>query len=506
MAVRAAVSSPTSLVAPVFGLNTRDGLGDMDPRYAVQMDNFFPQNGSVDIRGGQLEHADGMTNEVNSLIPWNGPTTTKFFAGNGANIFDVTASGAVGAAVVTGQTSDKYQYQNITTTGGSFVFLVNGEDAPYTYDGTVWANPAITGITPADVVNVFLFKNRLWLVLNDSIDAYYLPTSAIAGAATKFPLGAVFREGGYLQTMIALSKDSGAGADDYMAFISSEGEVAVYQGTDPASSTTWALVGVYRIGKPIGRRSAFKFGGDGVVITQDGVLSLTKMTDLDRAGAAAASLTDVINPTFNSDARSYGSNFGWQGMIYPKGKWLFVNVPQTEGDVQYQYVMNTITSAWCKFTGFDANCWAIFGDSLYYGTNDGRVMIVDTNFTDEGNNITGSIAQAFSYFGARGRIKHFKMIRPLIRSSGTINYSVSMDVDYATATAPMLGPGGLTSGWIWGEDWGSLIWGGSSNTIRPWKGLNKIGTAASIIFSGVVRGASLSLVSYDIVYETGGVL
>jgi hypothetical protein len=42
--------------------------------------------------------------------------------------------------------------------------------------------------------------------------------------------------------------------DDYAAFITSEGQVAVYSGADPASSTTWSLVGVFDIGAPIGRR------------------------------------------------------------------------------------------------------------------------------------------------------------------------------------------------------------------------------------------------------------
>jgi hypothetical protein len=505
-AVRGNVSNPTSLVAPILGLNTRDGLGDMDPRFAIQLDNFFPQNGSVDVRNGHSAFATGMSSDVNSLIPWNGPAGDELFAGNGTNIFDVTASGAVGAAVVAGQTSDKYQYQNITTTGGAYVFVVNGEDDALAYDGTTWTNPVLTGITSDDIVNVFLHKNRLWLAINDSIDAYYLGTSAIAGAATKFPLGAVFRLGGYLQTMISLSTDSGSGLDDFMVFISSNGEMAVYEGTDPAAAATWALVGVYRIGKPIGRRCAFSYGGDGVIVTEDGVQSISKMIDVGRIGAEAVALTAVINPTFNMDARNYSSNFGWQGVLYPRGKWLLINVPQSEGATQYQYVMNTTTSAWCKFLDMNANCWCVSGDNIFFGGNDGTVYQADIGYQDDEDDINSYMGMAYNYFAIRGRNKHFKMIRPLIQTNGQISYNVGMNVDYTNVTINYpSGTSGMFSGWVWGDNW-SQLWGGLSSVSRTWRGLNKIGFAGSIQLSTVVNNSSLSVVSFDVVYEAGGVL
>lgn len=503
---RRGVSKSTSMVSPVLGLNTRDGLGDMDPRYAVQLDNFFPQNSSVDLRTGNLAYATGMSGAVNSLIPWNGPTTEKIFAGNSTSIYDASVSGAVPAAVVTGQTSDQYQYQNITTAGGAFVFVCNGADAPYTYDGTTWANPSITGITPSKIVNVVLHESRLWFCLNNDLSVYYLGTSAIAGVATKFPLGSVFRLGGYLMSCIGISRDSGTGMSDYMAFISSNGEVAVYQGSDPSSAATWGLVGIYHIGKPIGRRCAFRYGGDAVVITDSGLQSISKMMNVDEAGADAVSLTSLISPSINADARNYGDVFGWSGAIHPRAKWLLINVPYQVGSLQYQYVMNTVTGAWCRFTNLGANCWCVLGDNIYFGGNDGNTYIADTGYTDNTGYLNGNMKTAYSYFGSRGRNKLFKMIRPLVTASGNVSYNIGVNVDYADSNVSTPGtPSTTTNAWGIGL-WGVALWGGINTVIKNWKGLNKIGFAASINLNAQSAGSSLSVASFDIVYEEGGVL
>lgn len=504
---RNAVSQSTSMVSPILGLNTRDGLGDMDPRYAVQLDNFFPQNSSVDLRTGNIAYATGMTGVINTLIPWNGPSADKLFAANGANIYEVTGGGVVGAAVVTGKTSDKWQYQNITTSGGSFVWFCDGADAPYHYDGVTFTNPAITGVTSSSIVNVTLHQNRLFLCLNNDINAYYLPTSAIAGAVTKFPLGAVFRLGGYLMSAISVSRDSGTGMDDYMAFISSNGEIAIYQGSDPATAGTWGLVGVYHIGRPIGRRCAFKYGGDAVVITQDGLQSISKMMNVDQSGADAVSLTNIISPTFNADARSYGTFFGWQGVIHPRAKWLMVNVPQSEGSLQYQYVMNTVTGAWCRFTMMNGNCWCVSGNAIYFGGNDGRVMLADsTTYLDDGGFINGNMKMAYSYFGLPGLNKHFKMIRALVTASAQVTYNIGINVDYKDSEVATPGtPSQSNSNWGIAL-WGINLWGGVSTVIKNWKGLNKVGFSGSINLNASSFGSSLSVVSFDVVYEKGGVL
>ena len=106
---------------------------------------------------------------------------------------------------------------------------------------------------------------------------WYLPISSIAGAATSFDFSSLFRLGGYLVAMVNWTVSNAyGGMDEQAAFVTSEGEVAVYKGTDPASTATFGQVGHFRIGRPIGPRGFARIGLDMVAICADGVVSFSK--------------------------------------------------------------------------------------------------------------------------------------------------------------------------------------------------------------------------------------
>ncbi|QND42959.1 hypothetical protein HB770_20850 [Rhizobium leguminosarum bv. viciae] len=71
---------------------------------------------------------------------------------------------------------------NFVGTGGQYAWCCNGADLPFTYNGSVFAlTPAITGITPQDVINVNIHKNRIWMCLVESTKVAYLDVDAIGG-------------------------------------------------------------------------------------------------------------------------------------------------------------------------------------------------------------------------------------------------------------------------------------------------------------------------------------
>ncbi|MFK5282932.1 hypothetical protein ACI3PL_25530, partial [Lacticaseibacillus paracasei] len=59
-----------------------------------------------------------------------------------------------------------------------------------------------------------------------------------------------------------VSMDAGDGLDDKCVFVSSEGEVAVYEGTNPGSAADWRKAGVYQITRPLGQNAKVSAGGD----------------------------------------------------------------------------------------------------------------------------------------------------------------------------------------------------------------------------------------------------
>ena len=250
-----APSTSKALPPPVRGWNTREALADMPVECAVIMDNVFPQTDDVQVRRGYTSHATGMSGSVETLIeytPLSG--TNELFAANAGDIYDVTSSGAIGAAVVTGQSNNRYQQTQIGTSGGQFVFVCNGADTPKTYNGSTWADSTITGPTIANLIWCNLHQRRLWVGEVDSLTAWYGGTNAIGGSFTQFSLAGIAKLGGYIMAMGTWTRDAGDGQDDVAVFITSEGEAIVYEGTDPSAASTWSLIGVFRIGRPIGRR------------------------------------------------------------------------------------------------------------------------------------------------------------------------------------------------------------------------------------------------------------
>jgi hypothetical protein len=413
---------------------------------------------------------------IESLMAYHGPAAVqRLFAARGSKIYDVTAAAAMEA--VLGLTSARWQHINFTTPGGSFLYIVNGADDPRHFNGTVWATPVITGITASQAVHIEAHKNRIWFVLINSTNAAYLPTSSIAGAAQIFPLGPLMTKGGHLVAMGTWTMDSGWGPDDFAVFITSRGQVIVYAGTDPANANEWILKGVYDIGIPIGRRCLTKVGGDLAVITVDGVVSLSQAISMDRSTVNRSAITARIQKAMNAAALSAQNNFGWQLITYPRGTASYLNVPITENVQQYQFVMNTLTGAWCRYLGMNGSCWELFQDKLYFGGNTGIVMESDRGGTDNGTLIIADMKTAFNYLGDRGSPKRFPLMRALMRSDGTAIPDLTLNPDYQdfapeTLASPFVGLGARWNQFFWND--GSL-WSGGTISLADWVSATAIG-------------------------------
>lgn len=506
------VSQTASLPAPTKGLNAKDALANMSSDYAITMDNWFPTPSSVDVRSGCEDYATGMTGAVETLAYYTTGTSQKLFAAVGGEIFDVTAGGAVGAAEVTGLSNDRWQYINFGTAGGFFLVMVNGEDRAQYYDGSTWAEIGtsgpgvhIVGIDTVDIIHINNFKNRIFLIEKDSFNAWYLPVSSIGGTATKLDLSGLFKLGGYLMAMVNWTIDNSAGIDDYAAFITSEGEVAIYSGIDPSSSTDWLLEGTFRMGSPIGRRCAIKVGADVVVLTVDGAFPLSKSMLTDRT-QLGLSLSDKISPLINADIRAYKDNFGWDIIYYPIGNKLIINVPTTEGEVSRQYVMNTQHGAWTRFLNWNAFCFEILNDQLYYG-GDGVVVKADYGQSDNGADINSVCQQAFDYFGNRAQIKKFTMARPIFLAEATISPAIVMNVDFQdnrTTVSPSY-TSSSSAEWDAG-DWDSFDWAGGDEFTARWQSVTAIGYCGGIRVVTALRNVGCKWQASDIVFERGGVL
>lgn len=501
-------ASATSIPAPVGGLNDRDSIADMPQSDAVIMENWWPYPSYLGIRKGSANHVTGLPATVETLVEYL-PTTggSTLFAAAGTAIYNVTTSGAVGAAVQTGLSNARWENAQITTPGGSFLYLVNGVDKPRLWDGTAWTSvdgastPAITGVTTTLLAHAQLFKNRLFFTEKNSMRLWYLPVNSIGGAASQLDLGSVFRLGGFIQAAYTWTIDAGSGSDDHLVVLSSNGEVAVYSGADPSSATDWRLIGVFTLGRPLGRRCAVKFGGDLAINCMEGVFPLGKgllSASVDRRVA----LTDKIQNSVSEAANSYANNYGWQICQYPDNNMLILNVPAGSG-VNYQYAQNTITGAWTKLTGWNASVWLNAATGLYYGDNNSIKKAWVGNL-DISSPIVADILPAFSYFGSKAYNKYFTMVRPYFQSTGTPSILYGLNSDFV-ASAPV---GALAytppTGMFWGSMvWGQMVWGGSLTTLTAWQTVGSVCNAASVRLKVQNNGSEVRYSNTDFLYQKG---
>ena len=415
--------------------------------------------------------------------------------GNRVTISGATPSDYNGTYVITKTGASTFTYV-MTTTPASNATVVG----TYTTIG-------ITGVDSSTFINVNLFKNRLYFTQKNTLACWYLDVNAIGGAANPLYFGSIARNGGYLQAMGTWTLDAGQGADDYAVFVTSMGEVIVYNGTDPTSATTWELKGVWQLGQTFNRKCFFKWSGDLLLLTQDGLVPLASALQSSRLDPRV-NLTDKIYYPISQAATNYYSNFGWQIQYFASENMLILNIPTNSG--MEQYVMHTITKSWARFTGIQAYCWEVSGDNSMHFGGDGFVGNFYTASSDAGANITAAVQQAYSYFDTPGQNKRFTMVRPILQSDGgTPSVLCGLSVDFQpidNTGAISFNPSSQSVG-VWdAAKWDANNWGGGLITTRIWQGVTGIGFAGSINLTAVAQGIELHWASTDYVFEPGGVL
>lgn len=439
-------------------------------------------------------------------------TITRGGTGNlTATLTTASAHGLVTGNQVTisGATESNYNGTYLITVTNSTTFtyvMATAPAADASVVGTYTVNFGITGVNSNTFININVFKERLFYVEKNSMNVWYLGTKAVSGTASKLDFGSVAKMGGYIQAMGTWTIDAGQGVDDYAVFVTNMGEVIVYEGTDPSDVTKWALRGVWQLGQAFTRRCFTKFGGDLLLITQEGLVPLASALQSSRLDPRV-NLTDKIYGAFANATTLYSTNFGWEIQYFPKANMLIVNIPTNTGFEQY--VMNNITKSWARFTGVQATNFEIHNENIYFGSNGFVGKFWDT-FADNGNVITATVQQAYNYFDSRGQNKRFTLVRPIfLTDNGLPSVFCAINTDFDTQSQlgqVSFNPTALTIG-VWDvATWDNNFWGGTLTVNKDWQGVSGIGYCASISLNVASKGIEVHWASTDFVMEAGGVI
>lgn len=441
--------------SPVGGLNAKNSLADMPPTDAIVMENFFPTFSGCKVRAGSKKWAEcPIVGTVRTLMVWNStlddnPVSTynnKLIAAIETDIYDVTAENDDPVQLIDDATSDEWQWINFSNSAGTFLYAVNGADEPFLYTTSATVTRATdtagatqitgSGLTSVkDFINICSHKQRIWFVEKESTSGWYLAPNAIYGTATQFDFGPLFQLGGYLKCLATWSLDAGRGLDDHLVAISSRGEVIIYAGIDPSSPDTWALVGVFYIGAPIGNKCYAKLDGDLSIITQFGLVPLSQALSSTQVNANSLAYTDKIQLLISDLVGKNPYDYGWQILLLPKYNMLMLNAPNIDGTID-QYVMNTTLMSWTKFTNYDSFTLANFYDELYFAKGNVVYKGLTGVMDDVGLDGTGGSPRmaraqvAYDYYDDPSTLKHAHFIKPIFKTGAITSYAARCFADF----------------------------------------------------------------------------
>ncbi|MDK1493372.1 hypothetical protein QN219_25545 [Sinorhizobium sp. 7-81] len=386
---RQQTSQPVTFPAPKGGLVTTVDMAAQQPGSAAVLRNFLPTLTGCKIRGGSQKKglaADG--GDIKSAFKYKYGSTEKLFMATDSAIYNMTSPAApptTTAADVSGMSGGDWCAFQHTNAGTSYLVCLNGANDRQLYNGTSWTtSPAITfsdSTTMSQLNYGWLFKNREFFLKNGTLDAYYLAVNAVGGAASVFPLGGVMKRGGSLLTGFSWSVESGDGLSDMCVFVSTEGEVAVYAGSDPSSASDFALKGVYQIGRPLGKNAWIRAGGDILVATSDGLTPISQVFQRDRQALSLVSVSRPIEDNWRLAANATGG--GWTLKQWPEQNLVFVAFPENTVVTDTTFVLNVLNGRWSTITNWLANCYDTLQGSLFFGSIDGYVWQGDTGGTDD---------------------------------------------------------------------------------------------------------------------------
>lgn len=512
---RAAKVAPVNFVAPTAGwiANRALSVSGGTPGAAV-LDNFFPLPTGAILRRGSVQRYSIGSGPVRSLFRYVLSGPGKLFASISGPIFDVSTSTPSEARA--GGTNGDWRVQQFTTSGGTFLIGVNGTDTAWLYDGTTFAGTTITfpagsGLDTSDLAYVWSHANRLWFAQKDGLSAWYLPVDQIGGELTKLPLGGVFQRGGVLLFGQAWSVSSGGGLTDQCVFVTTEGEVAAYQGIDPGDANAWGLVGLYRIGKPLGAKAFVKAGGDLLIATNIGMVSLATASAKDFAALGAAAISYPIQEAWTEAVAQRGQG-EWRCAIWAEGGMMLVAPPLDGAGRPACFVANVNTGAWCRFTNWSVASVETFNGLLHFGDFHGNLWIGNSTGADNGLPYSGTCIPLFTDLGAPAA-------RKIARNARLVKRSASPSVEKLTAifnfsdrvpAAPPAAEIGDSSLWGTGE-WGTSTWGaeGADIVTSEWRSVGGSGHDVSVcvqVTSGDVSPLDVELIRVDATFETAGLV
>ena len=493
---------PKTLPAPLRGLSLNENPAFMQPGGAVLLDNWFPTDAAIKLRGGSKTwtrlgtEATPDTAPVQSLFNYIAGGNRRLFAATDSKIYECTTGAPFSPAITPSAGNPAFAFTDghwstaiiAAPDGKNYLIGCNDDGNPVIrFDGTGWQQLSATAVTPpslitgpagtplagipmAGLTHVWKYRNRLFFIQGGTWYAWYLDIDSVGGALKGISLAGAATLGGSLLSGFAWTASAGDGIDDKCCFLTTEGEVLIFTGSNPGDPLNWSQQGRYQIAKPMGKNAWLKMGGDVLVITKDGIVPISQCLNKDIESLEFSAITVNLRPEFKQEVAARG-NLPWMMRKWDEHGGLFVTLPGGSPGSYRCYVANTITGAWCRFTGWDALCFEIHDNRLFFGTQQGRVVECDVGGMDEGSVLVPttapvsyvcSVVYGWEVFGAPPNTFTLRQARVSFRTKAREPFvpqvTASVNYNFQLPAPPPPGPDpGLQDAWDEGL-WDTALW------------------------------------------------
>lgn len=526
-----------SAPAPTLGVDSRQALANSDTQTAIAIENMFSRSFGLEMRAGYTQYANlSPANPVTMMtyVDVTGAGLSRMFvAADDGKVYDITSftpDNVTPAEVldVPGQIrSGECYWLNFVTAAGNFLCVVFPGAGYYTYNDTAgWvehiagtAAGQIDGADPTKFGFIYVWKNRIFFVEEGTGTAFYLPVKTLTGKVDPIEFGPMFPHGGEMAYGGTWTVDSGSGLNDMMVVISSEGDLLLYEGTDPNDAATFNLNGRWYVGHvPDGRRFATPYGADMALISERGILLMTDIlrgTDTMPQNEAASRINQLLQP----DVRASIHTRYWEIKMLTDVNILSINAPQLKLNTGYIWALDMTAFGASKMTNFPFTNIEMFEGQSYAADNNGRVWKLwqgsKDGFIEEtapgvggnpGKDIEAYVQTAFVPLGEAFRWKRFILVRAGFRALAPPSARMALNPEW-TFAQPLAAPTYVETGSsLWDEDdWSFGVWSGSTQTYKVWVGAQGMGHFASLAMR--VRGRPKTVfIDWDCVVEPGGIL
>lgn len=425
-ATRVAVGNLVTVPYCTGGWNTKDPLPSMAPQDAVILDNYIVENERIVSRAGYDESADELDGDVESIFEFANDDEIKIISSAGDKIYEGLSPSVneIGSGYMNARWQGFMMNQNL--------LLFNGEDIPQKYDGTTLSANTFTGsgLVVTNLVGGTSFKNRIIIWENNKCGFWFGDSDAISGALDFFDLSFVTRRGGYVIACASWSYNSpgGTGLQARLAIFMSTGEALVYEGTDPGTAESWAIVGRYKVAPPISQRAIIELAGDILIVNKFDLISFSAVIQTGENPDTQSKLVGAIRAA----VAAYGLNFGWQLLNFPLSALIIVNVPTSTNSTYQQFVINTRSGGCSRFTGYNARCFAVYNNLLYFGGL-GTINQALVGDDDNGEFINVDSQSAFNTLGTN-KEKTLNYVKPYMAIDNDISFGAALNYDFQSKT------------------------------------------------------------------------